>query len=491
MSSTPKLKSVKNILDTITEDTNSIASKKLKEDDTRSIRSQISKSSKKDTDSRSIRTRMDDTQSIRTQILNHRGGKDDTQSIRSSKSIRTQILNDGGGKDDTQSIRSSKSIRTQILNYGGGKDDTQSIRSSKSIRTQILNDGGGKDVTKIVSPENVLDTNVINTNIVSTIRTNQDIIKTKIMNNIIHENSKVTLKSDVTGNFTDIFLKDMINEGSYNRVYNFTKKKTVEKELIIRISNADNDDIIEDEIKGIKIQYNLCSQCPYIGIIADYGRVHDQNYSIIQKYGISLSDMLRLETVKYTNFNVIIEFMKNLLEALQCIHKNGYAHLDLKSCNILLNKDFSPKDIQSKLHFVVIDFGASQKFKTEACTVLDEQMASAAFSPPELLDMKFSKKSDIWAYGVICYMICVNKFFFSAGCDKLFLAKDKSKKNIDELQERLTNHFENEFITKIDTKISKKQKDLLIDFFKCIFQTKVTHRSNSSQLLKHELFNDL
>ena len=66
-------------------------------------------------------------------------------------------------------------------------------------------------------------------------------------------------------------------------------------------------------------------------------------------------------------------------------------------------------------------------------------MASAQFSPPELLKYKFGKKSDVWAMGIIIYLVFLGKNYYKAGADKIFLNAnlEKLQKNIDEKTKNL------------------------------------------------------
>ena len=334
----------------------------------------------------------------------------------------------------------------------------------------------------------------------------------------IKENNNLTIYSYDKKKKKTIYIHDLINEGSYNKIYNLSIDKNTEQDpnLIIRISNPDNPvEIINSELNGTKIQHKLCSLCNNIGIVVDYGCIYNQNknykiqeFSIVGKYGSSLSDFLKLpKKPKYQSFKVIVRFLYELLKAVDCIHSNGYAHLDLKSCNILLDKNIdihnSSKSIE-KMNFAILDFGGAYEFKDDLSIELTEQMASAAFSPPELLLMKFGKKSDIWAYGIISYMICINKFFFDGGCKEIFvpnkniLQTDKDGNTslddniLQEFQKNINEHFNSKFIKKIGIKNKKflpeKTANDLIDFFKKIFNVNIDLRYNTQQLLSHPLF---
>ena len=105
---------------------------------------------------------------------------------------------------------------------------------------------------------------------------------------------------------------------------------------------------------------------------------------------------------------IVIKFMKNFLETINVIHKNNYAHLDLKPDNILFKNLLGiPKTKVQDLDFAIFDFGGAKKFTKDKPKELSNQQASPAFSPPEVKKLHFGKKSDVWAYGIICYLVCI------------------------------------------------------------------------------------
>ena len=188
--------------------------------------------------------------------------------------------------------------------------------------------------------------------------------------------------------------------------------------------------------------------------------------------------------------------MKDFLLTLQCIHNNNYAHLDLKPSNILLKNTSIDKNmgIITDLDFALVDFGAAQIFRNNNSKNLSAQMASAAFSPPELLQYRFGKKSDVWAYGVICYLVCVRCFFFQAGASKIFMGKNTNQiiQNVTNSLQKLKKNMTPEYLTS-QKKITyfgnlENNFELLIDFFSIIFVDE-KKRPTVNQLLKHELFN--
>ena len=256
----------------------------------------------------------------------------------------------------------------------------------------------------------------------------------------------------------------------------------MDSNLIVRISNnKSTSETINSELRGIKIQYKLSTKSKFIGMVVDYGQIYNnhknyelQEYSIIKRYGINLNEMLK-KNIFYKNLDIVIDFMYNLLKTIKTIHDNNYIHLDLKPENILLdNMNTNYKNIEN-INFVVVDFGGAKISSTDKSRIINGQMASAAFSPPEILDIKFGRKSDIWAYGVICYLVCIKKTFIEANGNTIFMNSDINilKQNIDKAIDKLDNDY-----------------SIIKPYLKSIFIIDINKRPNVEELLSNKLFNN-
>jgi len=296
----------------------------------------------------------------------------------------------------------------------------------------------------------------------------------------IKQGIDITLQSYIKNKKYKIYLHNLVNNGSYNDIYAFSgnKQENVDPNLIIRISNhSSTSESINSELRGIKIQYRLSSKTPYVGTVIDYGQLYNrsthyklQEYSIIKRYGYSLNDMLNKD-VRYNSEQTIIDFMYHLLQAIHTIHKNNYIHLDLKPENILLENKYNHFNNINSIDFVIVDFGGAKECSTDKSSVINGQMASAAFSPPEIVNILFGKKSDIWAYGIICYLICVRKTYLNANGGSIFMNNKNELKNT---------------IHKAIGSLNVSQK--IKDFLKSIFIIDIDKRPNTKILLGHPLF---
>jgi len=298
------------------------------------------------------------------------------------------------------------------------------------------------------------------------------------------EKKWITLKSS-TGHEKNIYIEKFLSKGSFNDIYTYSYNDNKDKNNIIRILNDYSDkDIVESELKGIKIQNKLCKKSKLIGQIIDYGIADNKyQYSIIKKYDKSLKDLLN-ETFVFYSAETIIKFIYNLIKGIYIIHKNNIAHLDIKPENILLyNISYKDKKLFN-FNFAIIDFGGSQKFTDDDSKTLDAQMASAQFSPPELLKYKFGRASDVWAIGVIMYLMFKGKNFYGAKANEIFMNENlvNLKYNIDLSLEKLLKTLQKKY------NISKNLFDKLLKIFSGIFQVNYNHRITSKEL--YNIIND-
>lgn len=108
----------------------------------------------------------------------------------------------------------------------------------------------------------------------------------------------------------------------------------------------------------------------------------------------------------YTEKDAAMIF-RQILEAINYLHAHGVCHRDLKPENLL----FATVDDNSSLK--LIDFGLSKIFGSE-----DSKMKGAVgttfYMAPEVMNGVYNEKCDVWACGVILYiMLCGKPPFYS------------------------------------------------------------------------------
>jgi calcium-dependent protein kinase len=91
------------------------------------------------------------------------------------------------------------------------------------------------------------------------------------------------------------------------------------------------------------------------------------------------------------------KLIKQMLCAVRYLHSHGIIHRDLKLENFL----FSSKANDSELK--MIDFGLSKHFKCGE--VQNEAVGTPYTCAPEVLRGSYDEKCDIWAIGVIAFLL--------------------------------------------------------------------------------------
>jgi Neu-associated kinase len=105
---------------------------------------------------------------------------------------------------------------------------------------------------------------------------------------------------------------------------------------------------------------------------------------------------------KYLSEACTRKFIRQIISAVDYLHRIGILHRDLKIENLLLDKNFNIK---------LIDFGLSNYTKSELCIT---QCGSPAYAAPELLaHKKYGSKVDVWSIGVNMYAMLTGNLPFT------------------------------------------------------------------------------
>ncbi len=154
--------------------------------------------------------------------------------------------------------------------------------------------------------------------------------------------------------------------------------------------------------------------------------------------------------------------MTDILNAIIYCHNHNIVHRDIKAENIL----FSEKDISSECK--LIDFGISLKFSRDA--KLQDKTGTILYVAPEVLKGSYDEKCDIWACGVLLYLIlCGYPPFY--GSTRQSVMKKILKHDIN-------------FTGTIWSKLSAEVKDII----QLMLTKDPESRPSASQVLEHPWF---
>ena len=202
----------------------------------------------------------------------------------------------------------------------------------------------------------------------------------------------VRLKAD---NFFDEYdLKEKLGEGAYGSVYKVIQKKTNYLRAVkaIKKKNVDKNEFI-NEIEVLKT-------LDHPNIIKLFDCYYDRNfYYMVEEYcsGGDLFDYIQKE--KYFTERKASIIFKQLLSAVNHLHKKNIVHRDLKPENIVFIKTK-----KNEIFIKIIDFGACITFKGKN---LSQELGTVYYIAPEVFMNNYNEKADIWSCGIILYtMLC-------------------------------------------------------------------------------------
>jgi len=134
--------------------------------------------------------------------------------------------------------------------------------------------------------------------------------------------------------------------------------------------------------------------------------INETSINIVMEYCQhgDLNSHIKRQNGKFFVENFIWKVFIHICLGINYLHSHNIIHRDLKSLNIFLTKDNSAK---------IGDLGAARRLDTEG-NIIDEvsseiphKVGTPFYLAPELWkNSSCSKKSDIWALGVILYEMC-------------------------------------------------------------------------------------
>merc|ERR1712038_755004 len=126
--------------------------------------------------------------------------------------------------------------------------------------------------------------------------------------------------------------------------------------------------------------------------------------------GGDLFDRLDAQPDEHYNEAQCARLVKQMLSAVRYIHSKGIIHRDLKSENFLF------QDTSADSELVLIDFGLSKHFRSG--DVHHEPVGTRYTVAPEVLNGTYDERVDLWAIGVITFLLLSGESPFGGCGDK-------------------------------------------------------------------------
>ena len=169
-----------------------------------------------------------------------------------------------------------------------------------------------------------------------------------------------------------------------------------------------------DEAKEEIAVHDRLGTHPFIASILDHFETPDSTFLVMEYYPEGdLYEAIRADKGPRDS-GAILEFMLQLIDAVEYAHKKGVYHRDIKPENILIASDGSVR---------LADWGLSTTIRDNS----EFGVGSERYMAPELFDKSIdsydAEKADIWSIGICLLNILFarNPFTIASQKDKLFL----------------------------------------------------------------------
>ena len=233
----------------------------------------------------------------------------------------------------------------------------------------------------------------------------------------INKESFVTInKGDIT-QFYEVIKK--IGEGSYGKIYRVKNKQSGDIRAMKQImkSKIPNIEKFQNEIK-------ILSMVDHPNIVRLFEVIEDDKYfNLLQELctGGELLEKMQRTQLKEKQ---IAKIFNQIMSAVAYCHEKGIAHRDLKLENILFASEAPDSPIK------IIDFGFSvllgKKDKDKDSNDLKKfgfkrmksKVGTLYYISPEIIKGNYDEKCDIWACGVILYILLCGYPPFTGNSDK-------------------------------------------------------------------------
>lgn len=198
-------------------------------------------------------------------------------------------------------------------------------------------------------------------------------------------------------------LLEKIGEGGMAIVYK-AKCNILNRYVAIKILKPEysNNADFMDKFKREALATASFSHNNIVGIY-DVGYENNINY-IVMEYvkGKTLKEYIKENAPLNTNTTLKISIQ--IAKALECAHKNGIIHRDIKPHNILITEDDVIK---------VTDFGIAKATSADTITHTNKVIGSAHYFSPEQAKGKIvDNRTDIYSFGIVMYEMVTGKVPF-------------------------------------------------------------------------------
>ena len=250
-------------------------------------------------------------------------------------------------------------------------------------------------------------------------------------NNVIHvqPKPKASIKSKLKSTRSSIYQINQenvhevydfcgkISSGYYGTVYKACFKNDPSKFYAIKTINKSN--LSQKNLKNLICEIQVLAKLDHPNIVKYYETYDDdRNFNYVME--LCEGGELFERIVKYRRLQekVAAEILFKLTHAISHCHSRGIVHRDMKAENVLFEtKSDNLTDVK------IIDFGLARK---RGAHNMHSIVGTPCYVAPEVLEGTYDRKCDIWALGVIFYVMLYGKYPFDDNNKSVLFEKIKT-----------------------------------------------------------------
>ena len=216
------------------------------------------------------------------------------------------------------------------------------------------------------------------------------------------------------------------------------------------------------QIEQLRNEIQLLQELDHSHVLSIVDFYEDSNYlHLVSEYckgGEVFAHMVNGKDTKVFPEKEAVSIVKQVLEAVSYLHGRNIVHRDLKLENILFKT-------KKKDQVTLIDFDLATKHDEEKDEPLTQECGSLYYVSPEVLAHKYGKSCDVWAIGIVTYILLFGRVPFFGESNEITLMKIRAQDVI----------FPN------NTKVSHEAQD----FIKFALQKDPSDRATIDKLCEH------
>jgi len=210
---------------------------------------------------------------------------------------------------------------------------------------------------------------------------------------------------------------NLVNEGGFGKIFKYNYKGTKLAVKMIPLEKDNPQYTLHQVYKEVAILKKIAEhKCYNIVKIIGYSIEFTLPLIFLEWIeGHNLYDYIREGYLEKTPTGSI-EYIAHLIaRGMAYLHYQGVLHRDLKATNIMINFDRNRILTDQNPFPTIIDFGMSSM--ENGNKIINRQAISGIrqgplsfWQAPELRNQAYTKKSDVWSFGIIMYQLAMNQY---------------------------------------------------------------------------------